>query len=420
MGPADGPPWCRECEWNLDAFDEAASDRARTDDGKWRRTRRQRRSDRWFDATDHRLGFRRDAAAYRRWSSAVPDRPHSGRAALALLATALLFSAIALGALVAGVWLVLTWNFWLVLLGLVLLVLAFEVRPRFGHLDDNPLSELERDKQPTLFGLIDRVAQAVGCPTPDVIMVDHDFNASIGQYGLRRRSVLTIGLPLWAAVPAQGRIALLGHELGHRVNNDVNRNLLTGAALRTPQVLAHLFDPATLRRHNRQSGFLTEVVNLALTVLYAPVHWILLALTFAVSSVSAQQSQQAEYYADVIAARVGGSSGLRSLSESLLVLPTIRTAMRRAVHAGGDPARWAAAAAGARAAVIERLPLREQISMRYSASMFASHPPSGYRRRVVDQWPEADPAVTLTDAEWARIDAELQPHYVRVRRDLLG
>ncbi|WP_328822533.1 M48 family metalloprotease [Micromonospora rubida] len=59
--------------------------------------------------------------------------------------------------------------------------------------------------------------------------MDGALNAYATAVGPRRRRVLCLGLPLWGSLPAQERVALLGHELGHFVNGDPRRSLLTPA-----------------------------------------------------------------------------------------------------------------------------------------------------------------------------------------------
>jgi hypothetical protein len=50
--------------------------------------------------------------------------------------------------------------------------------------------------------------------------------------------------------------------------------------------------------------------------------------------------------------------------------------------------------------------------------MFASHPPSGLRARLLENRPARTATVTLDQADNARIDAELRSRYDALRRHL--
>lgn len=83
-------------------------------------------------------------------------------------------------------------------LGVLLLGIAFVLRPRFGSLPatgEEPV--LYRADAPHLFGLIDEVAAVVGTRGVDAVVIQADANASVSTYGIRQRRVLRLGLGLW-------------------------------------------------------------------------------------------------------------------------------------------------------------------------------------------------------------------------------
>jgi len=91
----------------------------------------------------------------------------------------------------------------------------------------------------------------------------------------------------------------------------------------------------------------------------------------------------------------------------------------------GGRARSRQAAAGwregieqARATQADRLGRLRQWSLRKEASVFASHPPTGLRHRMIQAAPFRQPAVVLTEAEAAMIDAELARYEERYRREI--
>jgi hypothetical protein len=56
--------------------------------------------------------------------------------------------------------------------------------------------------------------------------------------------------------------------------------------------------------------------------------------------------------------------------------------------------------------------------VRDEVSLFATHPPTGLRARMIESRPYRPPAVTLGAAESTRIDEELAKAYDVARRDI--
>ncbi|MFD0740876.1 M48 family metallopeptidase [Phytohabitans flavus] len=226
---SDATPWCPSCEWQLDLYEPA---RRRPEFG-WR----------WIDRRTHRLAYRLSRSQFDTLVADRLDRRGPGLARVVTIGISVLLLVLVALLAVFGVWLVvhdfpsLTIPF-----GLAALGLAATLRPRFGHLDASA-EVLDRERAPALFELVDEVAAAVAAPAPDVVALDDGFNAYAGSVGLRRVRVLCIGLPAWGALPPQERVALLGHEMGHFVNGDVRRTLLTQPAFTMLGTAADLVRP---------------------------------------------------------------------------------------------------------------------------------------------------------------------------------
>ncbi|MFC7480781.1 M48 family metallopeptidase [Luedemannella flava] len=185
---------------------------------------------------------------------------------------------------------------------MVLILLAIELRPRLGRLSAAD-RRLTRTQTPTLFGLIDEVAGAVGGPVPDVVVVSEQVNASAGVVGPGKR-VLVLGLPLWAVLPAQHRVALLGHELAHFVNGDVRRLPLVRVATTTLGGLAGLL------RFPELDGTVGPVAWLVRGLAWAARSTVL-AVHLVLVWIGLRDAQRAEYRADEVAAEVAGSAASR-------------------------------------------------------------------------------------------------------------
>ncbi|GLI00001.1 M48 family metallopeptidase [Phytohabitans aurantiacus] len=325
-----------------------------------------------------------------------------------MTASLLLLTGVAL--LVAfGLWLVF-YNFpqLTILFGLIALALAFTLRPRLGRLDPT-VDVLSRDRAPTLFALVDQVTAAIGAPTPHIIAVDETVGAYTTSIGIRRRRVLCLGLPLWAVLQRQQRVALLGHELGHFVNGDLRRGLLTQPAYTMLGTTADLIRPVD----TVNGGIAEMIVAVAQSIAARTLYVLHLLLVWT----GQRDAQRAEYLADELAASTAGSTAVADLMDTLLAAETIDMVIRREARAGRGLANWRTALAEARTATTQ-LPLLRQLSIRDETSLFASHPPTGLRARMATTRPHHEPTVTLTAAHAEQIDIELTKHYQRLQRNL--
>lgn len=399
----EAQPWCPSCEWNLDRYEP---DRRPPELG-WRPA----------DRAAHRLAYRLTRRQFVALAGRPVGRPGWGLARIVLLLAGVVLLAATLACFALGAFLI--WYRFpslLMIPGLVLVLVAIALRPRFPKLD--PYAEtLTRDRAPQLFGLVDRVADAIGAPRPHVIAVDEEFNASAGAYGIRRRRAVCLGLPLLAVLSPQERVALIGHELGHFVNGDVRRGPLTRVALTTLAELADLLHP-TSAHQSAGGGPVSAVSELLARLVLSVLRFLAWSGQFMLLWIGQRAAQRAEYLADELGARAGGSEACMSLSDILVASDVVTMVAAREARLGRGPAAWRTAADEARARLAPRLPGLRQLSVRDRASLFASHPPAGLRSRMVSSRGYQAPAVVLTGTDSARLDAELHREYERARRGL--
>jgi heat shock protein HtpX len=389
-------PWCPSCEWNLDLFEP---DRRRPELG-WK----------WADRATHRVAWRLTAGQFTQLAGGPLRRRGSTAARVVTLTVGvllLLFVALLAG---SGVWLIL-YDFpqLTILPGVVLLVLAGALRPRFGSLDDEA-HFLDRAQAPELWSLVDRVAAHTGAPVPHLVGLDHSLGAYTTTVGLRRKRVLCLGASLWSALDQPERVALIGHELGHFVNGDLRRGPFEHVALTTLGRLALLTRPDGEGRN----GLLDMIIT--------AVQWVLAHLIMGVQLlvvwIGQRDAQRTEYLADEIAARAAGSAAAVRLLDVLLLHDALDTVIRREARAQRSGAAWQEAAVVARANLASAVPVLRQLSKRDETSLFASHPPTGLRARMLESRPQQAAGVVLTEQQAERIDHEIAGPVERVRRDL--
>lgn len=176
--------------------------------------------------------------------------------------------------------------------------------------------ELEPRQQPLIFQVVAALARAIGAPVPVSIEVNCDANAAAsfrpGLWSfLRRKLVLTIGMPLVGAMDTRLFVVTLAHELGH---------FTQGGAMRMSSLIRRTnawFGRVALER-DRWDEWLDEagggdtnvIVNLGVVVTRGLV-WlsrqVLIAMMHLGHLISSVMLRQMERDADRRAARVAGA-----------------------------------------------------------------------------------------------------------------
>ena len=123
------------------------------------------------------------------------------------------------------------------LYGGLLLATGWWLRPRRTA----PVAGQGRADLPLTFGLLDRLCAETGAPLIDRLEVNQQFNAFVTTR--RGKRLLGLGVLLWAALEPAEKLALLGHELGHLVNNDPARRVIVHQAMATLDRWRYLIRP---------------------------------------------------------------------------------------------------------------------------------------------------------------------------------
>jgi heat shock protein HtpX len=381
------PSWCASCGWGLQRPPSRGAERA----GRWARLAA-------------RAARRLDEESVARQVAVEDLRPRLGaaRAAATVVAVGVLLVWLALG---AGAVLLLArgaGNPFAYVLALVLGLLFAAMRPRVGKVPRDGVLTVEH--APALHALVADVAALLGAQTVDVIVMDTSFNAAWGVYGLRRRRVLWLGLPLLVTLDDEELVALIAHELGHEVNGDALRNRTVGAAMSALEALVGALTPHPDEGRYAFGG-LAEVTTALMHVLLAP----FVALRWTMFLLLMRESQRAEYLADHLAARVAGTEAEIRTDERLLLGPYLDSIVQRRALDGSDDGQGLLAElrAAARAVPPHELERRRRIADLEDVDLLATHPPTGRRIAVLRRRPPLAPALVLDDARRAALAAEL-------------
>ncbi|MEY9847351.1 M48 family metallopeptidase [Streptacidiphilus sp. MAP5-3] len=423
--------WCPACRWN--ALPSTGQPKA-SDAAPSSRRRLTGRLDR--NAEERLFTEVGTAAAEGRTLRPTMSANWCAAAVLALPVHLVTFALLALGC-----WL-LTFGTWIAdAFGVAVVLIAVFLRPRLGRfsrvLKSAPTPG--RERAPELWALADSVADRLGTRRADAILLNASFNASYRRAGLRRRVVLTIGVPLWYSLEPQERVALLAHEFGHGANGDATSGFWLGTALVSLAQWYEMLLPGRRLSGGRSAGGGLAVAGeaLAQVVMFAVrglvVLWFRLLERFTLAD-----SRRAEYLADGFAVRLAGADGAAGLLGAL----TLQSAYWHVVHQRTVAARWVPSGRGAKAPAktetqegpetlwaelqeyVRSIPETER-TRRIVADELSdtvadgSHPPTHLRVGYVRAFPDAPAELAPSAETWDAIASELRPFANRLAAHVL-
>lgn len=379
--------WCEACGWNLNPLTPA-------------------RVHNLFELINASLGGRQTQELLAQVVRQGQARPaFSSSRWLAYLLAALVHG-LTLGlALVGAALLLRGWpRLPLLLLGLLCIGLAWLLRPRFSP---PPPPPLDPGAHPGLYKLVNDISARLGGPLIQHIYANEWFNAAASRESWRGVPVLYLGLPLWAILSDDEKLALLSHELAHLVNNDPSRGAFIGLALEMLGRWYGLLRPARIwNPETGLAGFVLVPLNLLLMIL-ARGAWFHAA---AMSLLIWRDQQRAEYYADALAARQAGVPAVLALLDKLHFARTFETSLRSAVL---DPALQGQDLFAHLRVRVAQVPGRElerirRVELLEASRLDARHPPTALRIQYLRSLADLPPAARLA-LDWAAVESELAP-----------
>jgi Zn-dependent protease with chaperone function len=309
-----------------------------------------------------------------------------------------LYSALLVGTVALGIILILcAWpSPLLVVIGAALLAVPLAVRPRWPK---PPKTPIQRADFPNLFSLVDEVADELRAPRAQYVVIDEAMNASVYQAGREQKPVLTLGMPLWALLQPQERVALLAHEFAHLVNGDPARSRWMIAANNMLDAWIDMFDlPA-----NDTYGLVAKGIVWPLSLPFRGLRLLLFKLTYI-------ESQIAEYRADYLAAAVAGTPSISSLLKAFRFIPAHLPFLQRT----SGPINGAGLSLmGQFRDYVDALPYNENLRLERcelngDTSIDMSHPPTQFRLEFLNAFSAITPSIIMDSDQSAQIDAELR------------
>lgn len=388
-------PWC-ECGWNLDAREDPARPSLVS---RVFRDATRREGDALLRELLH-TGPRGGASPAGGWMLLVASSP-------VLLAWLLLpVAAVALAVRLPGdpfAW-----------LGVVILcLLAWFLRPRTRRARAEATAP--EDRYPTLHDLTREVCGRLSATPPARVEIDGEYRTAAARVGRSRRRTLLLGLPMFAALAAEERVALLAHAIARFECRDRWRLRFPRAALGMLEGWCEVLTPSSLTAEHPDeglNGFLARTLLAGVALLPHACLRVLARLAWA-------PFQRAEYEADLRGAEVAGTAPLVRLLGDLDEV-CFEQALHRVVVGGSDRdvvAEYRHQLRHRPARELERL---RRLADRAEPAPGSLQPPRGSRTRLLTEPPAHFPAVRLDPGRNAALDRELAAAIPRVHARLVA
>ena len=287
------------------------------------------------------------------------------------------------------------------------LLTIFLIRPLVSNRYRGPHPvELDADKEPVLFYLVEKICSVVDAPIPAFIEVDTQVNASASLRGgvFSKDLGLTIGMPLFYGMNVQTLSGILAHEFGHftqasgmRALSIVRRiNLWFHRKVHEPDSLDEFIDELCDNRWLIPSlgGYLAKAGSYLCRLLLRLLAWVARIASLGLS-------RQMEFDADRYEIALTGSAQYKRTAEQLLVLSECRTEAINDVNEAYSNGR-----------------LGNSLAMLVSA--IASQLPSTKRQEIVSRIAQVNASVYDTHpSDQARIkralEVQCEPHFVQAK-----
>lgn len=388
--------WCEHCLWNLKPYEEETD------------------KDNIIDRTYKRVGSELGKKLFQSMVTSGSMKPTMTVAKLLALILSCIVCSISIISIMLMVYLLINFgtNIVLILLSLFLLGIAVVTFPRFGKTP----KIVSRNEFPTLYKLVDDITKASDSKDVYGIVINEEFNASFTEVGLKRRKIISIGLPLFYILNNEEKVALLSHEIAHGVNGDITRGLLTGTAINTLITWYELVSP----ENNVEDSWgyipiistITNLIMLALSKIILLVIIILIHLVY-------NDSQRAEYLADYIGASISGTNAMKSLLDKLHLDITYKIALQKTALNGKKTTFFHEILTQVNMIPKKELERIKLVERAEGSRLDATHPPTAYRISLMEQLNNFNPKIRLSESDSLLIEKELELVKNKIEKTLI-
>jgi Zn-dependent protease with chaperone function len=389
--------WCEHCLWNLKPYEE---------------TNKGNIVDRIYKNIGRRVG----KELFQTMLKSSSMKPRITVAKLLALIISYAVYSISIISIVLMAYLIINFGINVVsgLLSLFLMGITIVSFPRFNKV---PKGIISRSEFPALYKLLDSITKASNSKDVYGIVINDEFNASYTEIGLKRRKIVTIGLPLFYILSNEEKVALLSHEIAHGINGDIRRGLITGTALNTLIEWYEIISPDS--NVDDAWGYIPVVSTITKLIMLAFSKIILLVITTLIYLVH-NDSQRAEYLADYIGASISGTNEMKALLDKMHLGIYSRIALQKTVLSSGKTNFFHEILEQVNMIPkkeFERIKLVERME---ESKLDVTHPPTAYRISLMEQQKSFSPKITLSESDSFQIEKEMDLAKNNIEKKLIN
>lgn len=235
-------------------------------------------------------------------------------------------------------------------------------------------------------------------------MINETFNASYKEVGLRRKKIITLGLPLIKILDEKELAALIAHELAHGINGDQNRSYWVGSAFFTLTYWYTVIRPDRLWDPSyRLLAFFMFFANLVLLTLSHFIYFLLYILCH----LFWQDSQRAEYLADQFAAQTAGPKATVSLLNKLHLDAMFEFTILKVINSKRIGYFFEDFQEQIRFLPHREMERLKRASVKAGARLDASHPPTANRVSFISNLEQEEPSYRMDKETFKQLNSEL-------------
>lgn len=307
----DYPSWCSSCEWGL-VFENKVLPKNKLEE--------------ILEKISYKYGNSLfESIKNQDLNISVNSKTKSGRLAFFISYLVISFN---IFILLTGIYLLIFIPYYFIkFLGLLCIGLFYISKPKLLKIDKSKF--VSKKDFSELYKAVNLVCKKFNTSEVEGIIIDEEFNASITEYGLKKKKVLFIGLPLWSVLNDEEKLDLIGHEIAHCVNGDPSRNKIISTGINTLIKFGNSIHPESLLGNYfipYYGGFrsftleLSKYAILPINILLVGISNLLWNLSYILNNLVWIDSQKAEYLADILASSICGNkasiSGMKKCSYS--------------------------------------------------------------------------------------------------------
>lgn len=297
-----------------------------------------------------------------------------------------------------------------ILIGLSLLF-GWLLRPRLNKLNDSD-RVFSRHELPALFKIMDDICCKEKIKPIDGVILNGEYNASIGSYGWKQKRIITIGLPLFHVLRFNEKVSILAHEIGHLHHGDTLKAWYIGTAQDSLATWFEILHPD--ENDSTENMWLFEI----------PAYYIMKWLSYIpyagyylFGQLLYQDSQRAEYEADQFQASISGSEVAISAMEKMPLANIVESIIQRTAVSRKQIDVFQNIQEA-----VKQLPLQELKRIRTvgeleKTRLSMTHPPTYYRIRMF-QAKKQFPSLTFGLSLEEKLSSELSQFHRTVQEEV--